>query len=116
MPSQIETFRISAINTHLQEQARGAISRAQHTTHRENFYLATGTWVINFRRGKVTRGVIGAPSKSGLWLGPAPVIMTEAVQQWSGSVHSTTRLIGVVWVSHENKTDQMSSHSAPSMQ
>ena len=103
MPSEIETFRISAINRYLQEQARDAISHAQHTTRRENFYLATGTWVINFRRGKVTRGVIGAPSKSGLWLGPATVIMTEAVQQWSGSVHSTTRQIVVVWVSHGNK-------------
>ena len=103
MPSLIETFRISAMNRYLQEQARDAISRAQHTTRRENFYLATGTWVINFRRGKVTRGVSGAPSKSGLWLGPAPVIMTEAVQQWSGSVHSTKRQIVVVWVSHGNK-------------
>ena len=55
MPSQIETFRISARNRYLQEQARDAISRAQHTTRRENFYLATGTWVINFRRCKVTR-------------------------------------------------------------
>ena len=56
-----------------------------------------------FRRSKVTRGAIGAPSKLGLWLGPARVIMTEAVQQWSGSVHSTTGQIGVVWVSHGNK-------------
>ena len=103
MPSEIETLRLSAINRYLQEQASDAISRAQHTTHRENFYLATGTWVIYFRQGKVTRGVIGAPSKSGLWLGPAPAIMTEAVQQWSGSVHSTTRQIVVVWVSHGNK-------------
>ena len=29
--------------------------------------------------------------------------MTEAVQQWSGSVHSTTGQSGVVWVSHGNK-------------
>ena len=91
------------MNRYLQEQASDAISRAQHTTRRENFYLATGTWVINFRRGKVTRGVIDAPSKSGLWLGPARVIMTEAIHQWSGSVHSTTRQIGVVWVSRGNK-------------
>ena len=39
-----------------------------------------------FRLGKVTRGAIG-PSESGLWLGPARVIMTEAVHQWSESVH-----------------------------
>ena len=104
------------MNRYLQEQARDAISRAQHTTRRENFDLATGTWVINFRRGKVTRGVSGAPSKSGLWLGSAPVIMTEAVQQWSGSVHSTTRQIVVVWSVTWKQTDQMSSHSAPSMQ
>ena len=56
-----------------------------------------------FAGGKVTRGAIGAPSKSGLWLGPARVIMTEAIQQWSGSVHSTTGQIGVVWLSHGNK-------------
>ena len=34
-----------------------------------------------FRPGKVTRGAIGAPSKSGLLLGLARVIMTEAVRQ-----------------------------------
>ena len=56
-----------------------------------------------FRRGKVTRGAIGAPSKSGLWLGLARVVMTEAIQQLSGSVRSTTRQIGVVWLSHGNK-------------
>ena len=56
-----------------------------------------------FRRGKVTRGANGAPSKSGLWLGPARVIMTESVQQWSGSVLSTTGQIRVVWVFHGNK-------------
>ena len=83
------------MNRYLQEQARDAIRRAQHTTRKEDFDLAPETWV--------TRGAIGAPSKSGLWLGPARVIMTEAVQQWSGSVHSTTGQIGVVWVSHGNK-------------
>ena len=103
MPCEIETFRMSAMNRNLQEQARDAISRAQHTTRKENVGLEPGTWVTYFRRGKVTRGAIGAPSKSGLWLGPARVIMTEAVQQWSGSVLSTTRQIGVVWVSHGNK-------------
>ena len=87
------------MNRYLQEQARDAISRAQHTTRRKNFYLATGTWVMYFRWGKVTRGVIGAPPKSGLWLGPAPAIMTEC-------------RLGVTW----KQTDQMSSHSAPSMQ
>ena len=91
------------MNRYLQEQAKDAISRAQHTTRKENFDLAPGTWVMYFRRGKVTRGAIGAPSKSGLWLRPARVIMAEAVQQWSGSVHSTTGQIGVVWVSHGNK-------------
>ena len=39
----------------------------------------------------------------GLWLGPARVIMTETVQQWSGSVHSTTGRTGVLRVSHGNK-------------
>ena len=79
------------------------MSRAQHTTRKENVDLEPGTWVMYFRRGKVTRGAIGAPSKSGLWLGPARVIMTEAIQRWSGSVHSTTGQIGVVYVSHGNK-------------
>ena len=103
MPSEIETFRMSARNRYLQEQAKDAISPAQHTTRKENVDLEPGTWVMYFRRGKVTRGAIGAPSKSGLWLGPARVIMTEAVQQWSESVQSTTGQIGVVWVSHGNK-------------
>ena len=103
MSSDIETFGLSAMNRYLQEQARDAISHAQHTTRKENYVLAPGTWVMYFRGGKVTRGAIGAPSESGLWLGPAPVIMTEAVPQWSGSVQSTTRQIGVVWVSHGNK-------------
>ena len=102
MPSEIQTFRISAMNRYLQE-ARDTISRAQHTTRMESFDLARGTRVMYFRCGKVTRGAIGAPFKSGLWLGPACVIMTEAVQQWSGSVHSTTGQIGVVCVSHGNK-------------
>ena len=103
MPSEIETFGMSAMHRSLQEQARDAISRAQHTIRKENVNLEPGTWVMYFRRGKVTRGAIGAPSKSGLWLGPARVIMTEAVQQWTGSVQSTTGQIGVVWLSHGNK-------------
>ena len=91
------------MNRYLQEQARYAISRAQHTTRKENIDIAPGTWVMYFRRGKVTRGAIGALSESGLWLGPARVIMAEAVQQWSGSVRSATGQIGVVWLSHGNK-------------
>ena len=95
---------MSATNRYLQEQAKDAISRAQHTIRKENVNLEPGTWVMHFRRGKVTRGVIGAPSsKSRLWLGPARVIMTEALQQWSGSVHSTTGQIRVVWLSHGSK-------------
>ena len=66
MPSEIETFRISAMKRDLQEQARDAISRAQHTTRKENFDLAPKTWVMHFRRGKATRGAIGPPFKSGL--------------------------------------------------
>ena len=97
MPSEIETFRMSAMNRYLQEQAKDAISRAQHTTREKNVNLEPGTWVMHFRRGKVTRRVIGAPSKSGLWRGPARVIMTEDIQQWGGSIHSTTRQIGAVW-------------------
>ena len=102
------------MNRSLQEQARDAISRTQHTTHKENFDLAPGTWVMYFRRGKVTPAAICAPFKSGLWLGPACVIMTEAVQQWSGSVDDRTSWcrLGVSW----KQIDQMSSHSAPSMQ
>ena len=45
MPSEIETFRMSAMNRYLQEQAKDAISRAQHTTRKENVYLEPGTWV-----------------------------------------------------------------------
>ena len=103
MPSEIETFRVSSMNRYLQEQAKDAISRAQHTIRKENVNLEPGTWVMCLRRCKATRGAIGAPSKSGLWLGLARVIMTEAIQQRSGSVHSTTGQIGVVWLSHGNK-------------
>ena len=91
------------MNRYLQEQAKDAISRAQHTTRKENVNVESGTWVMYFRRGKVTRGAIGAPSKSGLWLRPARVIMTEAIQEWCGWAHSTTGQIGVVWLSHGNK-------------
>ena len=91
------------MNRYLQEPAKDAICRAQHTARKENFDLAPGTWVMYFRRGKVTPGAIGAPSKSGLWLGPARVILTEAIQQWRGSVHSIAGQIGVVWLSHGNK-------------
>ena len=114
MPSQIETFRISAINRYLQEQARDAISRAQHTTRRENSYLATGTLGHKSSSEQSdSRSDLVGPSKSGLWLGPAPVIMTEAVQQWSAFYDKTNCCrLGVTW----KQTDQMSSHSAPSMQ
>ena len=95
MPSEIETFRMSAMNS-----AKDALSRAQHTTRKDKVHLESGTTVMYFRRGKVTRGAIGAPSMSGLWLGPARDIMTEAIQQWGGSVHSTTGHIGVVCLSH----------------
>ena len=53
IPSEIETFRISAMNRYLQEQARDAISRPQHTTRKENFDLTPGTRDMYFRRGKV---------------------------------------------------------------
>ena len=103
MPSEIETFRMSAVGGCLCGRAGGAACRARRAVRKENVDLEPGTWVACFRRGKVTRGAIGAPSKSGLWLGPARVILTEAIQQWSGSVHSTTGQIGVVWLSHGNK-------------
>ena len=116
MPSEIETFRISAMNRYLQEQATDAISRAQHTTRKKNFDLAPGTWVMWSRRGKVTRGAIGAPSKSGLWLGPARVVMTDtsSTMEWIGAFHDRTNrcCLGVA----RKQADQMSSHSAPSMQ
>ena len=37
MPSEIETFRLSAMNRNLQEEAKDALCRAQHTTRKENF-------------------------------------------------------------------------------
>ena len=92
MPSEIETFRMSAMNRYLQEQAKDAISRAQHTTRTENFDLTPGTWVMYFRRGKVTRGAIGAPSKQ--------------VSGWDLHVSSCPRQSnnGVDrWLSHGNK-------------
>ena len=56
-----------------------------------------------FRRVKAFRGAVGAPPKSGLWLGPARVIMTEPVQQWSSWAHNTTGQVGVVWLSRGDK-------------
>ena len=86
---------------YLQERPRDAISRAQHTTRSENFLLSLGTWVMCLLRGKVTRGVVMAPSKSGLWLGPARLIMTESVstKEW---ICVFDGQIGVVWTSHGN--------------
>ena len=46
MPSEIETFRISAMKRYLQEQAKDATSRAQHTTRKENVNLESGTWIM----------------------------------------------------------------------
>ena len=103
MPSEIETFWMFAMNIYLQEHAKDASSRAQHTICKENVNLEPGTWVMYFRRGKVTRGAIGAPSMSGLLAGTCTCHQTEAIQHWSGSVHSTTGQIGVVWLSHGNK-------------
>ena len=42
---------MSAMNRYLQEQAKDANSRAQHTTRKEKFDLEPGTWVMYFRRG-----------------------------------------------------------------
>ena len=75
---------LAAMSRYLQQQARDAVSRARHTTLRETIYLSPGTWVLCFRRGKVTRGHVEALFELGLWLGPTRVIMTERVQQWSG--------------------------------
>ena len=93
MPSEIETFWMSAMNRYLQQHSKDAISRAQHTTRQGK----TSIWNLEpgscaFAGSKVTRGAIGAPSKSGLWLGPARVIMTEDVQQWRwiGAFHDRT--------------------------
>ena len=86
---------MSAMNKYLQEQAKDAISRAQHTTRKENVNLESGTWVMYFRRGKVTRGAIGAPSKSGLWL-------DLLVSSWLRPYNNGAGQIGVVW-SHGNK-------------
>ena len=52
MPSEIETFRMSAMNRYLQEHAKDAINSAQQTTRKENVNLEPGTWVMYFRRGK----------------------------------------------------------------
>ena len=52
VPSEIETFRMSAMNRYLQEQAKDAISRAQHTIRKENVNLEPGTWVMHFRRAR----------------------------------------------------------------
>ena len=91
------------MNRYLQEQARDASVALNTRLARKTsiWHLETGSCI--FVVAKVIRGAIGAPSKSGLWLGHARVIMTEAVHRCSGSVHSTTGQVGVVWVSHGNK-------------
>ena len=43
MLSEIETFQMSAMNRYLQEQAKDAISRAQHAIRKENVYLEPGS-------------------------------------------------------------------------
>ena len=80
------------MNRYLQEQARDAISRAQHTTRKEIVDLEPGTWVMYFRQGKVTRGAIGAPSKSGLWLGTRPCHHDRgrSTMEWIGAFHDRT--------------------------
>ena len=103
MPSEIYTCRMAAMSRFLQEQASDSISRAQLTAGRETIELSPGTWVVYFRRGKVTPGVIGAPSTC-LRLGSARVIMTESVQQWSRSVHCTTAnlcRLDITWKQNE---------------
>ena len=56
MPSKIETLQMAAMGWYLQEQTRDAISRAEQTTRKETIDVSPGTWVMYFRRGKVTRG------------------------------------------------------------
>ena len=65
MPSEIETFRMSAMNRYLQEQAKDAISRAQHTTREENVYLESGSWVMYYHRGKVLEERLALHSSQG---------------------------------------------------
>ena len=85
-------------------------SRPAHDSFaRKTFNLEPGTWVMYFRRGKVTRGAVGAPSKSGLWLGPGPRPFNNGV----GRCIARPGQIGVVWLSHGKKADQVSSYSAP---
>ena len=83
---------MSAMNRYLQEQEKDAISLAQQMIRKENVNLEPGTWVMYFRRGKVTRGAIGAPSKSGLWLGPARVMHDRghSTMEWVGALHDRT--------------------------
>ena len=93
MPAEIETHRMAVMSQCLQDQARDAINRAQHTRRRETIHLSLGTWVMYFCRGTVTRGVVGAPSKSVIGPGPARVIMTEPTGQ-----------VGVVRIPHGSKS------------
>ena len=116
MPSEIETFWISAMNRYLQEQARDAISRAQHTTRTENF--RSGTWNLgdvfsswqsdsrtNWRSIQV-RSLAGTRS--------CHHDRGSQTMEWIGAFHGRTNWcrLGASW----KQIDQMSSHSAPSMQ
>ena len=114
MPSEIQTFRISAMNRYLQE-ARDTISRAQHTTRMESFDLARGTRVMYFRRGKVDSRSdwrsIQDRSLAGTRL--CHHDRGSSTMEWIGAFYDRTNRcrLRVTW----KQTDQMSSHSAPSM-
>ena len=78
MPSEIETFGISAMNRYLQEKAKDAISRAQHTTRKENFDLAPGnlgdvisSWQRDSRsdwRSIQVRSLVGTGQTGVVWV------------------------------------------------
>ena len=88
-------------------------SRPAHDSFaRKTFNLEPGTWVMYFRRGKVTRGAVGAPSKSGLWLGPGPRPFNNGV----GRCIARPGQIGVVWLSHERRLIRCHPTQLPWMQ
>ena len=107
MPSEIETFRMSAMNRYLQEQARDAISRAQHTIRKENVNLEPGIWVMYFRRGKVTRRALAGTCT-------CHYDRSHSTMEWVGAFHDRTNWCCLVIA--RKQADQMSSYSAPSMQ
>ena len=102
---ELEAYRVQAEKVYLEEQAKDVISKVRHTVAKRLFDCTPGRWVMYFRRAKGRgAGEQSHGQKLGSWLGPARILMTEPVQDWSQqSEELISQKISVVWVSHGNR-------------